>query len=279
MKMKHVDPSIYDKNYYLNVCLGSAEYKKSKGNKLNKKWIEMLNLVKLKPGMRVLDLGCGRGDLAFYLAKRRISVVGIDYSKAAIELANFSLRRMPYEVKKLVKFMLMDANKLNFQDNYFDLVIAIDVFEHLYKEELDLVMQKISKELKKDGILLVHTETNKIYLDFTHNFFVYPISSFLIKINNHFLKKSYQGLHQDPRNEYHKLQHVNEPTIFYLKKIFSKFFFKGRIISSVGILKPIITWKDYLYNFFVCLYPLSSFFPLNILFATDYICIVKNNKK
>lgn len=276
--MKQVDSNIYDTDYYLNVCLGSEEFKRTNGKQLNVKWKRILNYVDIKPGMKILDLGCGRGEAVFYLAQKGAEAVGIDYSKDAIRLANNSLKNMPKKVRRLVKFKQIDAKKLNFKKNNFDVVISFDVFEHLYKEELEIVLRQISRVLKRDGVLLVHTETNKIYLDYTHPYLVYPFNLLILKIYNSIFKKNYIGFPKDLRNEYHKKQHVNEPTIFYLKKIFNTHYFKGRIIQYVGIYKPIISWKDLIYNLIVCLYPFSRYFPLNIFYATEYICIMKNKK-
>jgi len=277
--MKQVDSKIYTKDYYLNVCLGHEEYQKTKGKVLSKKWEEILEKLPLKKGMSVLDLGCGRGDVCFYLAKKGINVIGIDYSKDAIKLANDVLNLSTQNVRKRIKFYNQNAKDIDFRKDSFDIVIAFDFFEHLYKEGLEQVMKKVSEILRRKGLLVIHTEANKLYLDYTHRSYTYPLSSFFIFINNKLFNKSYPGLPKDPRNEYHKQQHVNEPTIFYLRDLFSRYSFNGKIIQNMGLLKPVFKWKDRVYNFIVCLHPLSLFFPLNIFFTTDYTCIMKNNKK
>jgi ubiquinone/menaquinone biosynthesis C-methylase UbiE len=276
--MRQVSSKIYDKDYYLNTCLGSELFKNSGGKLLNDEWISLLKLIKIKKGLKILDLGCGRGDVSFYLARQGAIVTGIDYSLDAIELANEALIKMPSAIKQSVSFLRQDAKKIHFQEDYFDIIVCFDVFEHLYKEELEIVMGNISKILKKNGTLLVHTEVNKLYLDYLHKWFAYPLSNCLVTFNNYITRSDYQSLPKDPRNDFHRKQHVNEPTIFYLNSLFKNHKFKGTIIQNIGIVKPEISWKDKIYNLIVCLHPFSKFFPLNILFATDYVCIMKNNK-
>lgn len=276
--MKRVSPRIYSKNYYLNCNLGFEEFKKFKARKVHARIKDFVDLLKIEHGMSILDIGCGRGDLAIECARRGAKVIGIDYSRVGIEIAKESLSRQKKLTAQNAEFFVMDAKKLKFKKNYFDAVTSFDVFEHLYRDELELVMEEISRVLKPKGILLVHTEPNKIYLDFTHRLWVYPINYILIKLNSLITKREYSGLPVDPRNDMHKAQHVNEPTYFYLSNLFTKHEFKGEIIPAVP-LKPRISWKDITYNIFVWLYPLSVLFPFHLLFAYDYVCIMKNNKK
>ena len=275
--MKRVNPKIYSKNYYLNCNLGFEEFKKFKAKKVHPRIKDFVDLLEIKDGMNILDIGCGRGDLAIECARRGAKVIGIDYSKDGIEIAKESLRKQKKLIKQNVYFFVMDAKKLKFKKNYFDIATSFDVFEHLYKDELELVMDEISRVLKPRGIFMVHTEPNKIYLDFTHRLWVYPINYILIKLNSLITKKEYIGLPLDPRNDTHKAQHVNEPTYFYLKNLFAKHEFEGKIIPVVPF-KPRISWKDITYNIFVWFYPLSLLFPFHLLFAYDYVCIMKNKK-
>lgn len=269
--MRQVNPSIYTKEYFLHHC--STLDEKGKINKRFRKLFENINIDKNK---KILDLGCGRGDLSIFLAKKGSDVIGIDYSKNAIEIANEKLFR-ENNFKGKLKFYLMDAKKISFEENEFDIVVSIDLFEHLYPEELEVVSKKISYVLKKDGLLLVHTEPNRLYLNFTHNIYIYPISTFLIWLNKFISNKKYPNLPKDPRNNLHKIQHVNEPTFFYLSKTFKKNKFNGKIIPVVPF-KPLLSWKDLIYNILVWFYPLSSYWPLHLFFAYDYICIMRNDK-
>ena len=136
----------------------------------------------------------------------------------------------------------------------------------------------IARVVKPGGSLLVHTEANPLYLDIAHPKYIYPLSERLIKINKLFYGKDYPGLSKDPRNNLHKIQHVNEPTYFYLKKLFSNYCFKGKIFCRT-LKKPVLGWKDVVYNSIVILDPFSRIPPLKYIFAYDFICVMKNHKK
>ncbi|MEK7572931.1 MAG: class I SAM-dependent methyltransferase [Patescibacteria group bacterium] len=274
MKKRQVSSAVYTKEYYEAHFSGFEEFREHRGKDLLDR---LLELIKSKKNIKILDIGCGQGDLAIYFAQRGAHVTGIDYSKDAITLAKQNLAKQKTEIKDRVLLVLMDASRVNFPENYFDAVLAVDVFEHLYPEVLEPILKKISTILKKSGELLVHTEANKIYLNFTHKWIVYPISSFLIAINKIFTKKNYPNLSRDPRNDLHKIQHVNEPTYYYLSNLFKKFKFKGKIYPIVPY-KSVLSWKDIVYNILVWFYPFSKFWPLHLLFAYDYICIMRNNK-
>lgn len=264
--MRRVDPNIYTSDYYQNSCLGKDAQKRFH-----------LDDIPVQKGMRILDIGCGKGDVAFFLAQKGANVVGIDYAKAAIGLAKKELEKQSKDVQSQVSFFVKDAKQLDFPNDYFDGVVSLDVFEHLYPEELSIVMGNISRVLKKDGFLFVHTEPNKFYVDVVHNLYVYPVSLFLVWVNRLFTRKTFPHLAKDPRSPLHKEQHVNEPTFWYLKNLFLQHKFVGDIKLVVPI-KPVFSWKDAVYNVLVYLYPMSMYFPFSIIFGYDFVCIMRNNK-
>ena len=68
--MRQVDPKVYSKDYYLNACLGYEEFKLSKGRKVHPRIRSFVESFEIKKGMYILDLGCGRGDIAIEYAKK-----------------------------------------------------------------------------------------------------------------------------------------------------------------------------------------------------------------
>lgn len=81
----------------------------------------------LKPGTRVLDVGCGNGYTAGQFLERGCVVVGIDLSESGIEIARKNYPKARFEV------MAADDKILdNLQEAPFDLVVSTEVVEHLY---------------------------------------------------------------------------------------------------------------------------------------------------
>jgi 2-polyprenyl-3-methyl-5-hydroxy-6-metoxy-1,4-benzoquinol methylase len=264
MKTRGVNPDLYDTKYYLHECsIGHLKKVKS--------------LVSIKPGDKVLDIGCGRGEFAIWAAGQGCEVVGIDYSSAAIKIANKALSNQSDAIQKKVKFKKMNLNNLEFKNSSFDLVICTEVLEHIYPEEQERLLKQIKSILNPDGYLFVHTSPSKWFMDFTYRFWCYPIGSLITGFWNKLFDKQYGNLARPSqlRNEYHRSMHVNEPDYFSLQKLFTKTGFSGQILSTnISINKPIISWKDTLFNFLVYLTPLSNYPPLNILWGNDYYSIL-----
>jgi ubiquinone/menaquinone biosynthesis C-methylase UbiE len=276
--MRSVSPDLYDKNYFLNVCAGSEEFKKSHGKKLLPRLEKLLRQIQTDGSTRILDIGCGRGDISLYLAKNAGEVTGIDYSKEAIDLANSVKKTFPPSVYGKVNFQVMNVKKLSFPDNYFDVVICIDVLEHLYREEAEKALSEIKRVLKKNGILFLQTDVNRLLYDYAYKYYIFPVNKILTKLDQLVRRVSYESLPRDPRTIDEKTQHVNEPTYFYLKKLFSKFDFKGKIKTEIGYIRPVKSFKTVIYNSIIAFYPLSAIYPLNIIFGWVFVCKLKNIK-
>ncbi|TSC84062.1 MAG: methyltransferase, cyclopropane fatty acid synthase [Microgenomates group bacterium Gr01-1014_16] len=266
MKTHGVDPRLYDTKYYLQEC-STCHLKK------------VTSLIPIKSDYKVLDIGCGRGELATWAASKGCSVIGIDYSSAAIKIANKVLLRQPTLIRQRVKFKSMNLNNLEFTRETFDVVTCVEVLEHIYPDEQEQLLKQIKVILKPGGYLFIHTAPSKWFLDITYRFWCYPIGCSATNIWNFVFNKNYGNLVQwsKLRNNYHKTMHVNEPDYFSLKKLFSKYGFSGQILSTnVTVNKPIVSWKDALFNFLVYLSPLSNHPPLCVFWGNDYYAILRH---
>src|SRR5690606_17660038 len=103
----------------------------------------------LKPGMRVLDFGCGWGGAAIYAAQNfGVGVVGITVSKHQAEFATNQAGSLP------VHFVLADYREF---DDTFDSIYSIGMFEHVGYKNYRTYFQKVADMLNPDGLFLLHT--------------------------------------------------------------------------------------------------------------------------
>lgn len=279
--MRRVSPKIYTKDYYLNDCTGYEEFKKSYGKILELRFVELIKYFDIKPNTRVLDIGCGRGEMVFFAAKHGAEAIGIDYSKSSIELSRIAQRKQSKSIQHKTRFLYMDAKKLKFNDNFFDLIIMTDVVEHLYPEELELVFKEIKRVLKSKGKLIIHTAPNKLFNDIFYKFYSYPMGSFLTGFWNIINRSKYPNIvsPKQIRTDSHLIMHINEPTYFSLSNLYKKYKFEGGLESSnVTVRKPIFGIKDAVFNFLVFLDPISRKYPFNIFCGSDFVSILTNKK-
>lgn len=276
-----VDPKVYTREYYLTDCTGYQEFNESYGNKLEPRFRELVGHFTIKEGMRVLDVGCGRGEMALFAAKKGALAIGIDYSKNAIKLANKMRRKKKREFQKKMRFYVMDAKNLTFADSYFDIVVLTDVVEHLYEKELDVVFRQIKRVLKKNGTIVIHTAPNKLFVDIGYKLYSYPLSTIIVRTWNILSGSKYQNIAKPSmlRTYSHSIMHINEPTYFSLKRLFNRYNLAGSLKSSnITAKKPSLGLKDVLFNTIVFLHPLSKYFPFNVLFGSDFIAVLRNQK-
>ncbi len=106
------------------------------------------------PEERVVDLGCGWGTFDFVLAPRVREVVGVDFSEKSVALCNRRLERAPHDN---LRFLCADAGDTGLEGGAWDLVIAADLFEHLYPDDSVRVVREAYRLLRPGGRFSVWT--------------------------------------------------------------------------------------------------------------------------
>lgn len=131
----------YTCGYWKNAsCLEDAQHQK----------LELVcQKLCLKPGMRVLDIGCGFGALAKYAAENfGVSVVGVSISQEQCDYARKNCKNLPVEIR------FQDYREVN---EKYDRVVSLGMFEHVGHLNYRTYMQQVRQCLHDDGLFLLHT--------------------------------------------------------------------------------------------------------------------------
>ena len=108
-----------------------------------------ISLARIKKGFKILDVGCGAGQLLSEISKQYedVELYGIDIKPEYIK--NIKIKNC--------KIKVGDVRKLNFKSKYFDAVFALDTLEHI--EYLEKPITEIKRVLKNKGSFIVSAPT------------------------------------------------------------------------------------------------------------------------
>jgi 2-polyprenyl-3-methyl-5-hydroxy-6-metoxy-1,4-benzoquinol methylase len=157
-RARPIDASIYDTEYLLSPVLeGLPEYLDGSLSILRRRELELLDL---RSGDRVLDLGCGRGEASAEMARRGAEVVSIDYSWDAARLTKSYLGRST----PTTRCLQADGTALPFASGSFDRVLMGDVIEHLPWHLAIETLVEVQRVLAPSGRLIIHTSPNTWFI-------------------------------------------------------------------------------------------------------------------
>ncbi|MBN1823388.1 MAG: class I SAM-dependent methyltransferase [Endomicrobiales bacterium] len=207
----------YSREYFLGDCEGFEQFVSSGGRALSPRLKKVFGLAGVSASTRVLDVGCGRGELSLHCALAGAEVTGVDSSSAAIEIAAETLKKWLVKnpgLKGRVEFLKKDVLDAGFKEESFDVVILSDIIEHLEPGDFKKLAELSCVWLKKGGKAVFHTSPNRIFVN--AGLKIYNILGRLygIRLPWDMKKLLPRGLRED--------YHVNEQTVFSLKKVFGK---------------------------------------------------------
>ncbi len=111
---------------------------------------------KCPPANPILDLGCGSGDLAIYLAKLGYQVIGIDFVESAIKSAQAKAAALPDGAASSLSFQVADALKPSLLQEKFGAVFDSG-FYHLFNPDQCLqLIDEVASILKPHGCYYLH---------------------------------------------------------------------------------------------------------------------------
>ena len=201
----------YTSSYYLEDCGGFDTYKENSGKQLGDARLKSVaTIASLKHPRRVLDLGCGRGELSYFFARQGAQVTAVDYSEAAIQLAEKTFKGES-NVRDKVELICGDVCTVPMVGKY-DVVLASDLIEHLSPVELEVLYERIANHLVDNGLFVVHTYPNLWYFQYD-----YPRRRRIAASVGAYLPA-------EARTRYELLMHINEQSPRVLRKTLARHF-------------------------------------------------------
>lgn len=174
------------------------------------------DLLPVDKTLTILDIGCGAGHGSERLSKKYKKVYGVDISEDAIKYAkeNWS--------QSNIEFKVGSALEIPFTDNYFDVVAAFEVFEHL--DDWRKFLEEIKRVLKPGGMVYISTPNKDLYSPGTkkpinpHHVFEMTIPEFKSALKEFFILENFYGQRTPVYND-HFIWKIVNPILFTFKKI------------------------------------------------------------
>ena len=209
-QIQPVRPERYDEDYFLGACEGYAEFIASEGAHLSRRLSQAFEVAEVAPGMRVLDVGCGRGEILRHCARLGARAYGVDYAPVAMRMA-----------RDAGNVYQANAKQLPFPSSSFDRVLMFDLVEHLHPWELAQALAEAQRVLRPDGRLIIHTAPNVWY-----DRYAYPLVRLVRALMG-------QGADypQDPRAiiPANLDVHVNEQSALSLRRVLQRAGFRAQV--------------------------------------------------
>src|SRR5262249_28651740 len=107
----------------------------------------------VEPGHKILDIGCGFGGLAIYLARFcRADVTGVTLSQTQLDVARAAAADL--DLTSTTDFRFYDYRDV---EKTFDRIVSVGMFEHVGLHHYDAYFRKVACLLNEDGVALIHT--------------------------------------------------------------------------------------------------------------------------
>lgn len=200
---------------------------------------------------RLLDIGCGKGDTANIYLRKAKEVYGVEIKKASVDAGKKAYPK--------IKFFHAKSEKQPFKDNFFDVIVMTDVFEHVRNEEL--MMSEAHRVLKKGGVLVFSVPHKGLFgwIDPFNMKFIFPS-----------LYRLWKGKKYNPEiykfDDWHRHYSLKEMEKFFAGR------FKIEKLHRAGLIIYPLTWlfNDSVLHKFPALRKIFTPRIISALFNFDY---------
>lgn len=135
----------YTRKYYTEWCRTHEDFIKAN---VPSGYSRVMAYLEPKMNEKILDIGCGRGEIVKQCSIKGAFVVGIDYSEAAVQIAKENGNQ---------NILRASAAALPFPSSSFDKICFMEILEHLDDSDLEACIQEIKRILKPGGYLVGST--------------------------------------------------------------------------------------------------------------------------
>jgi cyclopropane fatty-acyl-phospholipid synthase-like methyltransferase len=245
---------LYDAEYFLHQVSGAQDFARFDGRAetLFGRAKRNLELLRLAPGERFLEIGCGRGEVSIAAAARGCAFDAVDYSQAALHMAEAKARDVERAHGRPLdlRFHCRAATSLALGEDRYDAVLLSEFIEHISSDEARQVLAAVHAALAASGRLLVYTYPNVLQRRIGYP--VYRLAS-----------AARRGvwpprLQEDMTSEHYRSYHLNEQSYVSLAAVLRRTGFTETIWYDLDALRganPLrwtqrLLWKTPLVHFF-----------------------------
>lgn len=142
----------YDESSYYEDAPNNYPNKKTLFNQYMIK--NILDIYYPSKSEKIVDMGCGWGNVSIFLAKKGFDVLGIDYSKKSIKICKGTVKELNLNN---AQFICKSVTDTKLESLSVDIIYCADLVEHLYSFIYMEFLQEAHRILKKNGKLIIYT--------------------------------------------------------------------------------------------------------------------------
>jgi ubiquinone/menaquinone biosynthesis C-methylase UbiE len=136
--------------------------------------LKILPILSRYEGHKILDVGCSHGLAVKKLIEMSYDAYGVDVSETAIKYC---------KERGLFNCVLGSATDMPFEKDFFDIIISSDTLEHIFPQDIDIMINEFKRVCKKYVILAIACgeEIDKSYVKINHKYGLKSLHTSILK--------------------------------------------------------------------------------------------------